>query len=68
MNSNLLKSEMVKVGHTNKDLADLLGLSEATIYNRLSGKNPFTQNEIMLIKETYHLSAQDVDAIFMGGS
>ena len=65
MNTNLLKSYIVKHGETQESLADLLGIARGTINRKIQGKDAdFTQGEIMAIKEHYDLSADEVDRIF----
>lgn len=67
MNSQLLRSVMVLHGHTNKDLAKLLGKTEQSISNKINEKGTeFTQGEIAKIKERYNLTAEQVEAIFFG--
>lgn len=65
MNTNLLKSYMVRHGETQEHLAVLLGITRATVNRKIQNKGAdFTQGEIMAIKEHYGLSADEVDSIF----
>lgn len=65
MNSDLLRSILVKNGDTQAKLAKELGISLATLNAKIHGnKTSFRQNEIMAIKKRYGLSPDEVDAIF----
>ena len=65
MNEKLLKSFMAKYGDTQQSLADALGISRSRINSKIKGKGAsFRQNEIWAIKKRYHMSADDVDAVF----
>lgn len=65
MNSAKLRSIMVLHGDKVSDLAKLLNRTEQTIYNKLSEDGTeFTQGEIAKIKDRYHLTMEEVDAIF----
>lgn len=65
MNKEMLKSIMVLNGHTNKDLADLLEISEASVSAKINEKNTeFKQGEIAKIRDKYDLTAEQIEAIF----
>ena len=65
MNKAKLKSIMALHGDTNKELAELLGLSEQSISNKINENGTeFKQGEIIKIKDKYNLSPVEVDAIF----
>lgn len=64
MNANLLKAEMMKNGDTQETLGDALGISRSAINAKILGRSDFRQNEILFIKERYHLTAKMVDSIF----
>ena len=55
VNSNLLRAEMVKCGVTQKDLARLIGMSENSMTNKLSGKRCFTLDEATKIINVLHI-------------
>jgi len=46
-----LEAEMARKGLKRKDLADVLNVRTATIYDKLNGKYPFTLNEAMKIRD-----------------
>lgn len=65
MNSLMLRSVMVMHGDTNKDLAELLGISEQSVSNKINERGTeFRQGEIAKIKEKYNLTAGQVEDIF----
>ena len=45
-----LLGEMVKKGLTKKRLAEKLGVTEKTLFNKLNGKTDFTWNEVKRIR------------------
>lgn len=65
MNKARLRSVMTLHGDTNKDLAELLGVSEQSISCKINENGTeFKQGEIAKIKDKYSLSPVEVDAIF----
>lgn len=65
MNKELLRSIMILHGETNSDLADLLGISEASVSSKINEKNTeFKQGEIAKIRLHYNLSDKQVTDIF----
>lgn len=64
MNSNMLKSVIVKNGDTQERLAEAMGLQTSALNQRINGKIEFRRNEINFIKNRYQLSADEVDVIF----
>lgn len=65
MDSKLFRSVMILNNDTNKTLADFLGISEASVSNKINEKGTeFKQGEIYMIKGRYSLSAEQVEAIF----
>lgn len=66
MNSRLLKAVMVKHGDTGRELAAALGITRTTLSHKMTEYRgmSFTQREIMLIKERYALTAEDIETIF----
>lgn len=53
-----------KYGHTQKDLADLLGISYQSVSIKLNGHKDFTQTEIYRIMTVYKLTPEQVIDIF----
>jgi len=48
-----LEAEMARIGIKGKDLAKVLKVRDATIYDKLNGKFSFTLDEAMKIKKTF---------------
>lgn len=48
-----LKAEMVRYGMNNLDLQKILGCSERTVTNKLSGETEFTISEALKIRNTF---------------
>ena len=65
MNKSRLKGIMAFHGDTNKDLAELLGISEQSVSNKINENGTeFKQGEIRIIADEYGLSPDEVVAIF----
>lgn len=65
MDKARLKSIMALHGDTNKDLAELLEISEQSVSAKINENGTeFKQGEITKIKDKYKLSPIEVDAIF----
>lgn len=64
MNKKLLVSKMKLFGDTQADLANAIGCSSVTLNFKINGTTEFKQGEIVVIRDRYHLSAEEVDQIF----
>ena len=66
MKKNELESVMKLFGDTGADLAQYLGIARSTFSAKINETNgaEFTQREIMLIKERYKLTPEQLDNIF----
>ena len=65
VNKTKLKSVMILHGDTNKDIANLLGISEQSVSYKINEKDTeFKQGEIKLIATRYNLSPEDITDIF----
>lgn len=65
MNKEMLKSIMVLHGDTNKDLADVLLLSEQSVTNKINENGTqFKQGEISIIQKRYNLTPEQLTDIF----
>ena len=65
MNKELLRSVMALHGETNKDLAELLDISEQSVSGKMNENNTeFKQGEIEKIRRHYGLTAEQVANIF----
>ena len=68
MNTLLLKSKIILYGDEDfvSAIAKLLNITRQTASAKLSSESDFTQTEIKLISNHYHLSAEDIKSIFVG--
>lgn len=60
MNTNELKAEFTRQGYTQQQVADLMGISLKTLYNKMNSKNRrggFTDKEIKRLCEILHLKS-----------
>lgn len=60
MNTNELKAEFTRKGYTQQQIADLMGISLKTLYNKMNSKNQrggFTDKEIKRLCEILHLKS-----------
>lgn len=65
MNKEKLKSYMALHGHTNKDLADILGISWQSVSSKINENGTeFKQGEIKKIAIAYELSNDELASIF----
>ena len=65
LNKDLLRSIMVLHGDTNRDIAELLDITEASFSAKINENGTeFKQGEISKIKEKYDLTPDQVDSIF----
>ena len=64
MNTNLLKSELLKNNITMQDLADELGLSYWSLTKKVNGEYDFKQGEIQKIAKILKLSSEEINQIF----
>ena len=53
MNIRKLKALMVEYDNNRKQIADLLGINESTLKNKLSGKSDFKFNEVKLLADHF---------------
>lgn len=65
MNGKLLRSIMVLHGDSGRSLAQYLGLSEASVNNKIAENGTeFKQSEIAMIRARYNLTDEQVTQIF----
>ena len=64
MNTNYLKYQMSQHGDTQKEICEILGISQNAFINKLKGKNYFTMREVRLIVERYDLDFREIKKIF----
>lgn len=64
MNTNYLKYLMSRNGDTQKEISNLLGISQNSLINKMTGKTYFTMREVRLIVERYDLDFREIKKIF----
>ena len=55
---------MFQKGDTQKEICELLDISQNAFINKLKGKNYFTMREVRLIVERYDLDFREIKKIF----
>ena len=64
MDRYLLEYIAKKSGYSPRQLADVIGIDRSTMRRKLIGESDFTRAEIMTMKDTLHLSPEQIDLIF----
>lgn len=64
MNSQLLKSHIIKNDGTQKQLAEAIGLASSTLNAKIKGHREFTVNEVIAISQRYNLTNKEMHEIF----
>jgi DNA-binding helix-turn-helix protein len=59
-----LRAVLDRYGHTQNDLAELLGITYQSVSIKLNGHKDFTQTEIYKIAQFYELTADELMDIF----
>ena len=67
MNVNLLRSKMMLKGHRDKDLAEVLRITQASISSKMNMITTFDQREISKIVHYYELTPNETHSIFFEG-
>ena len=65
MDKAKFKSVMVLHGDTQGRLAEVLEMAQETLSRKLNEQGQFSQSEIKANKNRYHLTPDEVDAIFL---
>lgn len=60
-----LKVYMIAAGLSAKDLAEKIGMTQATMSRKLSGRNEFKLSEIRAITEALCLTSEETAHIFL---
>lgn len=63
-NTTLLKKKINESGLKIKFLAASCNVTERTFNNKLKGRTPFVQDEILVLRNLLHLSDDELTAIF----
>lgn len=68
MNKNALQAVIKLNGDTQEALARHLGMTSATLSNKINGGSVFNQTEIEGIVLRYHLTAEQIQSIFFAST
>lgn len=63
-NTNMLLEAIKRSGYRLSFIAQKLGISRATLYNKIYGRTEFLQSEISLLKDLLNLTAEEGELIF----
>jgi predicted DNA-binding transcriptional regulator AlpA len=61
---NDLKAEMIRKGLSIPKVADVLGLSKKTLYQKMHGKTQFKQKEMGALRDILSLSEEQMRELF----
>jgi len=64
VNKPLMKSILARNNDTQNSLAELLGLPQSAVSNRMNGKVDFKLSEITRIRNRYKLTAEETVDVF----
>lgn len=68
MNYPELRASIARAGITNRKVAEILGLSEQALYNKIQGETEFKNSEIKNLASLLNLTMADVNYIFFDQS
>jgi len=63
-NRNKLRGKLAEANMTIEALANALGINSVTLYRKMSGESDFSRSEMQIIRQTFRLSAGEMDEIF----
>ena len=63
-NKNKFRAKVIEKGFTMKQIAEVLYISEVTLYRKINGTSDFTRKEIQKLKEILKLDAKTTEEIF----
>lgn len=58
------RESLFREGYTKEKLAGEIGINQATLYRKISGKSEFTRIEMQIIQKALHLSREELCSIF----
>lgn len=64
MDYSKLRGRIKERGHTQKSLAEVIGVSEGQFCQKLTGRYPFTQREIDKICDELGISVNEIGVFF----
>ena len=63
-NKNKLRAKVIENGFAMKQIAEMLHISEVTLYRKINGTSDFTRKEIQKLKEILKLDAKTTEEVF----
>ena len=63
-NKERFRDRISSLGLSIGEVANLLGINEATLYRKMNGTTEFSRTEIQLLRSVLRLSVDDAEAIF----
>ncbi len=63
-NKDRFRDRIEALGLSIGEVANLLGINEATVYRKMNGTTEFTRLEIQVLRGILELSVDDAEAIF----
>lgn len=67
-NTAILKQKIDQSGYKLGHIASVCDVSTRTLYNKIMGKTPFVQNEILVLMRILELSEKDMADIFFASN
>ena len=64
LNKNLFRAMHTAHGDTQKQVAEILGIAEQTLSEKVNGETDFKHSEIKTLIDRYGLTPEQVDTIF----
>ncbi len=56
--------KLISAGVTVKDIAQVIGINETTLYRKIKGITDFSRNEMSIIKTFLNLNSDEFEKIF----
>lgn len=56
--------KLISAGFTVKDIAQVIGINETTLYRKIKGITDFSRNEMSIIKTFLKLNSDEFEKIF----
>lgn len=61
---NKFRARIIECGLTTVKVANLLGISESTLYRKMNDESEFTRSEVQMLRNILALDTQAADLIF----
>ena len=64
INTNKIKGKIAEIGFTRESLAEAVGMTRATLRNKLSGESDFTVSEAAAMRKALNLNDEEFLLLF----